>query len=72
MKPQAKIRRGPLWAYVLGGILLFPVIVAFTMRLVGMRLLDVMPNPIGLYGGGGLLGWLLWRVISKGPADPQK
>lgn len=57
-----KTTHGPLWAYVIGGVILLPFLIYFTTGL-----LDIRPeiSPVGPSVFGGALGWVIWRMLAR-------
>jgi hypothetical protein len=64
VKPRA--RRGPAWAYVLGGALGLPFAVAFVLGMLHLRSTDFgVPPPGTLALFGVLLGGKAYLIFSK-------
>ena len=64
-------RRGPAWAYVIGGALGLPFIVGFSLGLFHMHLADTGTPPTTVAIAGAALGYVLYRILSK-PAPPAR
>jgi len=68
VKPRA--RRGPAWAYVLGGALGLPFAVAFVLGMLHLRSTNFgVPSPEALALFGVLLGGKAYLIFSK-PLPP--
>ena len=65
MADNNKPRRGPAWAYVLGGAIVFPFAISFVLALFQMRVREFNVEPLTLAGIGALIGWIAWRAFSK-------
>jgi threonine/homoserine/homoserine lactone efflux protein len=62
---HAKPRRGPAWAYIVGGLLGFPFVTGFALGLFHLHLTDSGVTPITVAIAGAALGWLAYRAFSK-------
>jgi hypothetical protein len=70
-KAKQRPRRGPAWAYVLGGAILLPFFVGFGLGLFHLRSADSGVQPTTLFIAGAALGWVAYRIFSK-PAPPRR
>ena len=69
VKPRP--RRGPAWAYVLGGALGLPLAVVFVLGILHLRSMDFgVPPPGSLALFGVLLGGKAYLIFSK-PLPPR-
>jgi 4-amino-4-deoxy-L-arabinose transferase-like glycosyltransferase len=65
-------RRGPWWAYVLGGAFVLPFLVGFVLGLFRMRVADTGVQPTTLFIAGAAVGWMAYRIFSKPRPDPSR
>lgn len=71
IKVKPRPRRGPAWAYVLGGALGLPFAVAFVLGMLHLRSMDFGVPPAGtLAMFGVLLGGKAYLIFSK-PLPPR-
>lgn len=66
-------RRGPAWAYVLGGALGLPFVVAFVLGMFHLRSTDFgVPSPGTLALFGVLLGGKAYLIFSRAVPPPSE
>jgi len=70
--PKPRPRRGPAWAYVLGGAVGLPFVVGFTLGFFHLHSNDSGVPPTTLVLAGAALGWVVYRIFSKPSASASR
>jgi hypothetical protein len=65
MNSERPCRRAPGWVYLIGGLILFPLLVGYILGLFGMRFADIRVQPWTVAIAGAVIGWITWRTGSK-------